>query len=219
METAPLCLLVAITSIHTGGNLGREKLSGLRGGVSECSPTLQLWASVLSLVVAPTRTVPAFTLLAGGPFLSRSSRAGCLPSPLWHRGEPVWESWRHGMVWLEGLFKGVTLVGAVCPLSSLQLGRKAPFLPGIVIMACSAINIHREALLIAFLINSMHGTLGVDEECALVGTSSHVKSILPWQIHSWAHSLSSQPNHSPPRLTSTPMAVSCSMVGHPSTPV
>lgn len=83
------------------------------------------------------------------------------------------------MVWLEGFFKGVTLVGAVCSLSSLQPGGKAPFLPGIVIMACSVINIHREALLIAFLINSMRGTLGVDEECALVGTSSHVEPTLP----------------------------------------
>lgn len=124
-----------------------------------------------------------FTLLAGGPFLSR---AGCLLSPLWHRGDPVWESWKHGMVWLEGLFKGATLVGALCPLSSLQLGRKVPFLPGTVIMACSTINIHWEALLIVFLIDFLHGALGMDEECALVGTSSHGKSILPQQIYSWA---------------------------------
>lgn len=126
-----------------------------------------------------------FTLLAGGPFLSWSSRAGCLPSPLWHRSEPVWESWKHGTVWLEGLFKGVTLVGAVCPLSSLQLGKKVPFLPGIVTVACSAINIHWEALLVVFLINSMHGTLGVHEEPWLgcppvVNPSSRGKSILPW---------------------------------------
>lgn len=47
-ETTPLCLLVAITSIDTGGNLGREKLSRLRGVLSECFYTLQLWASVPS---------------------------------------------------------------------------------------------------------------------------------------------------------------------------
>lgn len=113
-----------------------------------------------------------FTLLAGGPFLSRSSRAGCLPSPLCHRDDPVWESWNG-------------LAGRAfqrchpcwCCVSSLQLGGRMPFLPGIVIMACSAINIHWEALLIVFLINSLRGTLGVDEECALVGMSSHGKSI------------------------------------------
>lgn len=184
-EITPLCLLVAITSIDTAGNLAGPVWAQKWGQLEF------LYPAALGICPVPSGgtkmdSARVFTQLAGGPFLTRSSRAGCLPSPLWHRGEPVWESWKPGMVWLEGLFKGITLVGVACPLSSLQLGKKVPFLPGIVIVACSAINIHWEALLIVFLINSMPGTLGVPEECALVGTFSRGKFILPWQIYSWA---------------------------------
>lgn len=94
------------------------------------------------------------------------------------------------------------VVGAAFPLSSLWLGRKASFLQGIVIMACSIINIYGGALLITFLINSMHGALGVDEGCArAVAPWSErpplAESILPCRIHPQAWSSSSQPNHSP----------------------
>lgn len=110
-ETTPLCLLVAITSIDTGGNSGREKLSRLRGVLSECFYTLQLWASVPSGGTTMD-SGRVFMLLAGAPFLSRSSRG----AP--HCGTGVNQCRNHGMVWLEGLFKGVTIVSAVCPLSS-----------------------------------------------------------------------------------------------------
>lgn len=94
------------------------------------------------------------------------------------------------------------LAGVAFPLSSLQLSRKALFLQGMVIVARSIINIHRGALLITFLINSMQGALGVDEGCgrAVVPWSGRpplAKFVLPCRIHPWARSSSSQPNRSP----------------------
>lgn len=75
-----------------------------------------------------------------------------------------------------------SLGGAACPPFSLQPSKEVPFLRGIVIMPRSVINIHRGALLITFLINSMSGALVVGEGCgesgcAVVGAPS------PCRIH------------------------------------
>lgn len=111
-ETTPLCLLVAITSIDTGGNLGREKLSRLRGELREFFHPAALGICPVPSGGTKMDSGRVFLLLAGASFLSRSSRG----AP--HCGTGVKRCRNHGMVWLEGLFRGVTIVSAVCPLSS-----------------------------------------------------------------------------------------------------
>lgn len=46
--------LLLLLMWDTAGDFGREKLAMLRCGFSGCCPTLQLWASLLFPMVAPT---------------------------------------------------------------------------------------------------------------------------------------------------------------------
>lgn len=84
-------------------------------------------------------------------------------------------------------------------------------------MACLIINIHRGALLITFLISSMHGALGEN-----VGSG---RAVAPWLGHlpvpnpSLAMVLKQSVKLQPQRLIFTGMARSCSVMGHPTTPV